>query len=256
MRRSNASALVSFAVALAVWIVLAVLLRSDKLTLVPAPWDVAVAFAGLARTRLANDIIVSIREALGGWLIGSIIGIIFGLLIGRITVLRQTLAPAVEILRSVSPLVWVPLAIVWFGIGYTSKAFIVALIAFFTVIVNTIDGASEVSPEHLRVASMLRFSRWDVLRRVVLMSALPDILIGLQYALTTAWGGVIIAELTAGNEGIGGLEISQQQSFNVAGVIVGMITIAMLGYLANVAFVALTRRLFPWMPSARQRART
>ncbi|MBN8901231.1 MAG: ABC transporter permease subunit, partial [Rhodospirillales bacterium] len=82
---------------------------------------------------------------------------------------------------------------------------------------------------------------------VVLMSAMPDILVGLRYALGAAWGGVVLSELVAGDTGLGALEIYGGQSFDVAQIMVGMVVLAVLGYAANRGFMALQRRLFPWI---------
>ncbi len=220
--------------------------------LLPPPWDVATQAAVLWQLRLPADIAASAGEAFGGWLIGSVASIIIGLLVGNVPALRSTVKPLIEVLRPVSPLAWVPLAIVWFGIGYWGKAFIVALITFFTVVTSAIEGASAIDPSLTRTARMLGLRRFTYFWRVVAMNALPDILTGLQYSLATAWGGVIIAELVGANAGIGALELKAEQGFNVAGVVVGMLTIALLGYLANAAFVLARRKMFPWLLVSRR----
>jgi len=228
------------------WTLLAWIFYSPRLQLFPPPWQVAERFAQLLHTELPADIAASLAEAAGGWVIGSILGIVLGALIGRVQLARLLLRPVIDFLRFISPLAWVPLAILWFGIGYWSKASIIVLISLFTVVVNTAHGMSSMDAELRKASSSLRLS---LLQRaeVALMSAMPDILVGLRYALGAAWGGVVLSELVAGDTGIGAMESYGGQSFDVAQIMVGMLVLAALGYLANWGFVQAQRRLFPWI---------
>jgi len=232
------------------WCALSWVFFSPRLQLFPPPWQVAERFAELLRTELPGDIAASLGEAAGGWVIGSLLGIALGTLIGRAAPARLILRPVIDFLRFISPLAWVPLAILWFGIGYWSKAAIIVLISLFTVVVNTAHGMSSLDRETEKASRSLHLSP---LQRgeVWLMSAMPDILVGLRYALGAAWGGVVISELVAGDTGIGALESYGGQSFDVAQIMVGMLVLALLGYAANVCFMVIQRRLFPWIVSNR-----
>jgi len=238
--------LAAFAAVLCGWTLLSWALHSPRLELFPTPWQVAIRMAELARTELGGDIVASIAEAFGGWVIGAVLGILVGALIGRVTLARLLLRPVIDFLRFISPLAWVPLAILWFGIGYWSKASIIVLISFFTVVVNTAHGMSTIDADTAKAGRSLRLG-WSQRLEVVLMSAMPDILVGLRYALGAAWGGVVLSELVAGDTGLGALEIYGGQSFDVAQIMVGMVVLAVLGYAANRGFMALQRRLFPWI---------
>ncbi|MBN8890547.1 MAG: hypothetical protein BGP12_22720 [Rhodospirillales bacterium 70-18] len=231
---------------LAGWVVLAWAFHSPRLELFPAPWLVAVRFVELSRTELGADILASLGVAAGGWALGCLLGVALGLLIGRVALARLVLRPLIDFLRFISPLAWVPLAILWFGIGYWSKASIIVLISMFTVVVNTVQGASAMDSETGKASRSLRL-RLPQRMEVGLMSAMPDILVGLRYALGAAWGGVVLSELVAGNTGLGALEGYGGQSFDVAQIMVGMLTLAVLGYVANWGFMRLQRRLFPWI---------
>ena len=202
-------------------------------------------FWQLLQTELPADVWASLLEAAGGWAIGSAAGIAVGAMIGRVAWARLLLRPPIDFLRFISPLAWVPLAILWFGIGYASKAAIIVLISFFTVVVNTAQGMAAIDRDSVKVAQVLRLRPLQRME-VLLLSALPDILTGLRYALGAAWGGVVVSELVAGDIGLGALESYGGQSFDVAQIMVGMAVIAGLGYLANAGFLALQRRLFPW----------
>ncbi|MBV1706225.1 MAG: ABC transporter permease [Hyphomicrobiales bacterium] len=233
------------------WVVLSWLLQTPKLDLFPSPWRAAMRGFELAHSELGRDTLASLEEAAGGWLIGSLLGIALGLIIGRFALARLLLRPVIDFLRFISPLAWVPLAILWFGIGYWSKASIIVLISLFTVVVNTVHGVSAIEREVVKASQSLHLHWWQRLE-VVLMSAMPDILLGLRYSLGASWGGVVIAELVAGEVGIGALESYGGQAFDVAQIMVGMVVLAALGYLANFAFMQGQRRLFPWIVSNRR----
>ncbi len=232
------------------WVTLSWLLYSPRLALFPPPWAVAVRFGQLARTELGPDVLFSLGEAAGGWVIGSLLGIAIGALVGLVPAARFVLRPVLDFLRFISPLAWVPLAILWFGIGYWSKASIIALVSFFIVVVNTAHGMAARDRDAQKVARALRL-RLPQRAEVVLMSAMPDILLGLRVALGAAWGGVVLSELVAGDVGLGAMESFGGQSFDVAQIMVGMVVLAVMGYAANLGFVRAQRRLFPWIRSNR-----
>lgn len=232
------------------WVVLAWLFYSPRLQLFPPPWEVAVRFVQLARTELLGDIVASLQEAIGGWVLGSLLGVALGLLIGRVVLAGLLLRPLVDFLRFISPLAWVPLAILWFGIGYWSKASIIVLISLFTVVVNTVQGVSAMDADTAKASRSLRLTLVQRMQ-VGVMIAMPDILVGLRYALGAAWGGVVLSELVAGDTGLGALEGYGGQSFDVAQIMVGMGVLAGMGYAANWGFMRLQRRLFPWIVANR-----
>jgi len=233
------------------WLLLSWIFYSPRLELIPTPWRVATRLVELAHTELLGDILASLGEALGGWVLGSILGIAIGVLIGRVAPVRLLLRPVIDFLRFISPLAWVPLAILWFGIGYWSKASIIVLISLFTVVVNTAQGVSSIDGELVKAGKSLHLNFRQRLE-VALMSAMPDILVGLRYALGAAWGGVVIAELVAGDVGIGAMESFGGQSFDVAQIMVGMLTLAVLGYAANWGFMRAQQALFPWIVGNRE----
>lgn len=238
---------------LLVWSLLAVLLRNQTPLVVPKPWDVAMGFGRASQQGLGADIMASVKVAAGGWAVGGITALIVGIAIGRIRWLKEIVNPVIEVLRPVSALAWVPLAIVWFGIGYSSKLFIVGLATFFIAIVHVIQGAESIDSRHLKVAQMLALRRRDVYRFVIMPSAVPEILLGLRLGLGVAWGGVIIAELVAGDKGVGALELRAQQGFDLDMVVVGMVVFAILGLIAVLLFGAVERTLFPWVAAQREK---
>ncbi len=238
---------------LAGWALLSWLLYSPRMQLFPSPWAVAVRCVQLLHSELGPDIAASLGEAAGGWVIGSLLGIAAGALIGLVPAARFLLRPVLDFLRFISPLAWVPLAILWFGIGYWSKASIIALVSFFIVVVNAAHGMAARDRDAVKAARALRL-RPVQRAEVVLMQAMPDILLGLRVALGAAWGGVVLSELVAGDVGLGAMESFGGQSCNVTQIMVGMLVLAVMGYAANLGFVLAQRRLFPWITSNRVRA--
>ena len=138
------------------WMLLSWIFHSPRLDLFPPPWEVGARLVQLTRTELPADIGASVAEAAGGWIVGSIVGIAVGALIGRLLLARLLLRSPIDFLRFISPLAWVPLMILWFGIGYWSKAAIIFLISFFTVVVNTAQGMASIDRDTGKVARSLR----------------------------------------------------------------------------------------------------
>jgi ABC-type nitrate/sulfonate/bicarbonate transport system permease component len=156
---------------------------------------------------------------------------------------RAVLGAPVELLRPVSSIAWIPLAILWFGIGIASVAFVTFIVCVFIVLLNTLAGALGVDPDLLKAARTLGAGRWLLFRKVVVPSALPGILLGLRVALAGAWGGVVVTEMIASQNGVGYMIHHAQITFQPALVIGGMLVIGAVGYGLNRAFLAAERRL-------------
>jgi ABC-type nitrate/sulfonate/bicarbonate transport system permease component len=154
--------------------------------------------------------------------------------------------PIVEAIRPVSSIAWVPLSIVWFGFGLTSKVFLVALAVFLVVIVYAVDGSRRVPADLARTATMLGMNGWQRFRSLILPGTLAEVLIGSRVSLMAGWGTVIVAELVAADFGLGAHLIAVEQSYNVPAVIATMICFGLTGYLMNAGFSVLERALMPW----------
>ena len=237
---------------LVAWSLLAIGLRNARPAVMPAPWVVAERFATVWKQGLPSDILASAEEAAGGWVAGCLLALIVGFLIGRIRWCRQILNPIVEVLRPVSALVWVPLAVVWFGIGYESKLFIVLLATFFVAVVHVIQGAQAADARHLKLARMMGLGRLETYRYILAPSAAPEVLMGLRQALAVSWGGVVIAELVAGNTGVGAMEVTAQQGYHTNQVVVGMVVFAVLGLCTVSIFGAIEGLALPWISAFRR----
>src|SRR5207248_1275804 len=134
-------------------------------------------------------------------------------------------------------------AILWFGIGYGSKIFIVGIISFFVVLANSFQAAATIDPLLLKAARTFTRARWKAAVHVLLPGSLRGIVIGAQFALSSAWGGVIIAEYTGANSGVGYEMLHAANLFLPAQVMANMLVVAGMGYLLNAAFkLSLTTR--------------
>ena len=149
-------------------------------------------------------------------------------------------------LRPVPPLAWIPLSILWFGIGDTQNQFIIFLGIFFPILLNTFAGVVGVEPNLIRAARCLGASEWEVLRRVVLRAALPQIVTGIRIGLGVGWMALVAAELVGANSGLGFLINDARTVLRTDYVIVGMATIGLVGLLIDWLIRVLVRRLLPW----------
>lgn len=212
----------------------------------PTPAAVSRELFEYAGADLWRDLTASLEVFLAGWASGSVAAAVFGILIGRSRVFAGLFGPVIEALRPVSSIAWVPLAVVWFGFGFTSKIFLVGLAVFLVVIVYAVDGSRRIPSDLERTASMLGMTRMQRFRALILPGALTEILIGARVALMSGWGTVIVAELVAADFGLGAHLIAVQQSYDVAAVMAAMICFGLAGFIMNAAFTALEIRLLPW----------
>ncbi|MGH3503760.1 MAG: ABC transporter permease [Nocardioidaceae bacterium] len=210
------------------------------------PTEVAGKIASYVTGTFGIDVWSSFKVFLGGWLGGGISATLIGLLLGRVRVAGQMFIPIIEALRPVSSIVWVPLSVVWFGFGYTSKVFVVGLAVFLVVIVYAVDGCARIPTDVQRTATMLGMTSVQRFRSVILPATLGEVLVGLRVALMAGWGTVIVAELVAADTGLGAHLIYSQQSYDIAEVMATMVCFAVTGFVMNSLLSVAQRRLLPW----------
>lgn len=241
-------------IALGVWTLLSRWLATGGgvINRLPPPWRVASEIVAYARGDLVRDLAFSLRVFVTGWIAGAACATVFGLLLGRVKALGQVFIPVIEAIRPVSSIAWVPLSIVWFGFGLTSKAFLVGLAVFLVVIVYAVDGARRIPPELDRIATMLGMRGARRFFQVVLPGTLTEVLIGSRVSLMAGWGTVIVAELVAADSGLGAHLIGVQQSYNVPAVMATMAYFGVTGFAMNALFTLAERRLTPWVPRAEE----
>jgi NitT/TauT family transport system permease protein len=206
-------------------------LLNNKLILVPLS-DIGAAFVKLARSgELWKHTSVSLQEFVLGYAAAAVIGILLGLLLATSPRLRDYLAPWVSFLYAVPLVAIAPLFIVAFGIGIMSKVVVIFLVAVFIILVNTEVGVTSTDQQLIEAARSFGASRLQIFRKVLLPSALPFIVAGLRLGLARALVGVVVAELFGAKAGLGFLILASAQVFDTASLFVGVLVLAIGGYL-------------------------
>jgi NitT/TauT family transport system permease protein/sulfonate transport system permease protein len=195
---------------------------------------------------------VSLARALVGLLIGSVIGILFGLLTGRIALFCFMTEPIAQFFRSIPAIAVVPLAVIWFGLGETSKIFLITFGVFFPVWINTLMGVRNVKPIYIRAARSLGSTREQLLRRVILPAALPFIITGLRISVSIAFIMLAAAEMAGARSGLGQLIQESYLVFRTDRMMVGIAMLGLMGLIADRLFMASLRRIFPWYGAERE----
>jgi ABC-type nitrate/sulfonate/bicarbonate transport system permease component len=240
--------LVSVAVGVALWWLVGVAGLAEP-TLLPPPVEVFRTLAGMvADASLLRHMGITLARVLAGFLVAVAIALPVGVAMALSRTVRDALEPLVELLRPIPPLAAIPLAVLWFGIGELTKVLLIALAAFFPIVVNTIAGFSAVHPIHVQAAQSLGATRWQVLWFVVARAALPDLVIGLRLGLGLSFLQLVAAELIASSSGLGWLIWDARFHFLGERILVGMIGIGVLGYGLNRLALGLERRMVRWQP--------
>lgn len=162
----------------------------------------------------------------------------------------EQLDPLMEILRPIPPLAWIPLSILWFGVGETQNQFIIFLAIFFPILLNAISGVKSIEPNLIRAARCLGANEWDILYRVVLKAALPQIVTGIRIGLGVGWMALVAAELVGATSGLGFLINDARTVLRTDYVIVGMGTIGLIGLLIDWSIRNVMKVLLPWSRSS------
>lgn len=245
----------------AVLVVWELLTLSGVLSVLPSPQTVAVTFADLLTTGAYwNAVFLSTGRVVAAFLLATLFAVPLGLLIGRSAVFADLTFPSLELIRPIPPIAWLPLTILLFPalqvslvvVSWKVKAnvlFITGLGAFFPVLLNTIDGVKGVDVDYSRAAESLGADDWQVFRHVVLPAALPDVYTGMVVGIGLAWVNLVAAEMIAG-AGLGFLTWAAYTAGNFATIIVGMISIGVLGYLSSTLLRVAGDGLLDWNEGA------
>ncbi|MDR2365729.1 MAG: ABC transporter permease [Zoogloeaceae bacterium] len=221
--------------------------RVDNPVLLPSPNLVAESALELfGDGSLVADIKASLQRVFTGFFIASTLAVPLALLMAYFLPLRQLFLPLVTILRPIPPIAWIPLAILWFGLGDKPSYFITALAAFFPIFLNAFAGGIDVQPRHVHAARFLGAGRWLMVRHIYLMSALPHVWTGLRIGLGQSWMAVVTAELIAAQSGLGYMIQANRINLETQHVLTGMIVIGMLGALMTTALGWCERFVLPW----------
>lgn len=238
--------LLGIALFLAIWTFASHSLGSA--VLLPSPLSVLTAYGELiADGTLINDVRASIVRVFGGFLLASSVAIPLALLLAYSRILRGLVMPLIALIRPIPPIAWIPLAILWMGLGDPPSYFITAIAAFFPIFLNSFAGGISLQEEHVNAARSLGAKPLALLATVMLPSALPMIVTGLRIGLGQAWMAVVTAELIAAQSGLGYMIQISRLNLETARVLVGMTVIGLLGaVMIGVIGLLEQRVLVPW----------
>ncbi len=220
--------------------------------LLPSPFTVCKAVVGFVSGigwkspyagRFWSDSGISMLRVITGFSLAAFFGISAGVACGWSRRLAWFVGPIIQLMRSVPGISWLPIAIIWFGIGTVTTVFLIALAAFFPVYINTLHGVYAIPPIWLKAGMTLGANQRQLLWRVVLPGAFPAITSGLRVALGVSWAYVVLGELTGVDKGLGAMIMDARMMGDVTTIIVGMISISVLGYLCDIVLMGALRRL-------------
>ena len=202
--------------------------------------------AWLISGELLHDAYSSLFRVIAGFLIGAGLALPLGLLMGASPRTYDLFNPLMQILRPIPPIAYIPLAILWFGLGNPPSFFLIAIGAFFPVLMNTIAGVRQVDGIYIRAARNLGVEQWTMFTRVILPAATPYILAGVRIGIGTAFIVVIVSEMIAVNDGLGFRILEAREFMWSDKIIAGMITIGLLGLFIDTAVSRLNNHLLSW----------
>ncbi|EFE5987496.1 taurine ABC transporter permease TauC [Escherichia coli] len=241
----------TLAVLLTVWWTVAALQLISPLFL-PPPQQVLAKLLTIAGPQgfmdatLWQHLAASLTRIVLALLAAVVIGIPVGIAMGLSPTVRGILDPVIELYRPVPPLAYLPLMVIWFGIGETSKILLIYLAIFAPVAMSALAGVKSAQQVRIRAAQSLGASRAQVLWFVILPGALPEILTGLRIGLGVGWSTLVAAELIAATRGLGFMVQSASEFLATDVVLAGIAVIAIIAFLLELGLRALQRRLTPW----------
>lgn len=195
---------------------------------------------------LQEHILISIQRVAQGFLIGGILGIVIGTIMGFSKFFNKFLGSLVSIFRPVPMIAWIPLLILWLGIGEETKVSLITVGTFWPVLLNTIHGIQSVDPKLLEVAKILKKGKLTVMFKVVFPSALPAIFTGIRLGMGSAWSCVVAAEMIAASKGIGFMITYAREVSKPADVMVGVFVIGIIGLLIDTIIQKIQKVVLKW----------
>jgi NitT/TauT family transport system permease protein len=193
---------------------------------------------------------VTLKEILWGFLLATVLGVTIGAVLGEFPVLSRAYTPYIVVFQVLPKVAIIPLLLLWFGFGSTSKVLVAAMFAFFPIVVATQAGIRSVEPGHRDLATVLQATPRQRLCMVDLPRALPTLLTGMEIGIVLATIGAIVAEYLSGGEGLGFLAVSNLNQLKVDSLFGVIVLLSLMGLLLHGAMVGLRRLLVSWHPSA------
>jgi len=220
----------------------------------PSPVEIVLGFKDLLIVGvppghlLHNHMLYSLYRVALGYAIAALLAIPLGLLMGWSPGLLRMIRPLFELVRPIPPLAWIPIAILWFGIGIKSAAFIIFLGAFFPILLNTISGVLSIHPILIEAARTLHAKEKDIFLKVLLPGAVPSIFVGMRIGIGIGWMTLVAAEFTGVKEGygLGYMIMTARDIQRPDEILAGMLVIGVIGLLIDIGLRAIESRMIRW----------
>lgn len=240
------------AAVLAAWYGLTTLTQAVSPGRFPSPQDVyqaarQITQAGYAGGKLAAHVVQSSKLVLMGFAVAASIGVPMGLAMGWSRRAEALINPAFLLIRPIPPLAWIPLAILWLGLGDSAKVFVIWFAAFVPSVINSYTGVRAVDPTLIAAARVHGASEWQVLREVVLPGALPLVFTGLRLSLQASWTTVVAAELVGAFTGLGHVLTTAARDIYPGMILFAMAWVGLLGAAMTKALGIVERAALPWV---------
>ncbi len=197
---------------------------------------------------MPTHILYSLYRALGGFALAALIAIPLGIAMGWSKKADDLASPLIELFRPLPVVALIPVAILWLGIGNTSKIALIAFACFFPILLNTISGVRDVDVTLVKVARSMGAGNREVLRRVMFPGALPSILVGLRISLAVSLIVLVVMEMIGSAHGVGYFIYTSKLTFRTEEMYAGILAIGLIGYTLNEIMMIITRRLLVWRP--------
>ncbi len=234
---------------LLIWYLIADVFKVFPSSTFPSPFKVATAFVRKLTVTtpdggtLGKHLIASLKVVLLGYLLGIVIGVPLGILMGWYRRVDLIVKPLFDLIRPIPPVGWIPLMILWLGIGIQAKATVIFVSAVTPAIINAYTGIKQTNPVHIWVARTFGASNFETLLKVGIPSALPMIFAGLKVSLGASWMALVAAEMLASTEGLGYMIQMNRMVGKADNIMVGMITIGLVGALLTYFLETLEKKL-------------
>jgi ABC-type nitrate/sulfonate/bicarbonate transport system permease component len=241
------SGLLGVAVVAAVLAVYEVAAHAGGTVFFPPVEEIAVTFwLTWTSEAFGEHVLPSLGRMFTGYVLAAVVGCGLGLLIGHVRRLSETFDPVLQFLRAIPPPAVVPVALLVLGINPAMQVLIIAFGAVWPILLNTADGARGVPGERLESAAIFGLDRWQVVRRVVWWSSLPQMFAGLRIGLGLALIMMVVSELTASTDGLGYFILTAQRTYEIPEMYAGIVLLGLIGLVLNKLFLMLERRLLGW----------
>jgi taurine transport system permease protein len=205
-----------------------------------------ITLQGYGNGKLYQHVLQSLILVSLGFLVSSSLGVLLGILMGTNQKIETLVNPIFLTLRPIPPLAWIPLAIVWLGLGNSAKIMVIFVAAFVPSVINTFTGIRSIETPQREAAAMLGISRYSYYTEVLIPGALPLIFTGLRLSLQASWTTLVAAELVGATMGLGSILNQAAQDINPAMILVGMISVAISGWLMTQILAKIEKISTPW----------